>query len=309
MNRHDIVLKDKKWIDLSQISKNDLKSLSQEFQIPENYLLGCLDPEHLPKFQQLDQIAFIILRVYDSQKKPTADCVQELTTKIALFVSDTFVLSIHRLDLGFIQKIRGDVSSKQVSSKDLIKNIFHQCIDTFETPLTELETENDKFEEHVFNSKKTTRVLKEGYYLKRRASVYRKVLKFSLDIILKVTQRPEFDQTDFQILKEQIDRLLFYSDEVLENVTGLLNLHISMVSQKTNEASFKTNEIMRVLTVFSIFFLPLNFIAGIYGMNFEHMPELKFENGYFMVLSAMFTLAFFIFIWVWKKGWLKAPED
>ena len=66
---------------------------------------------------------------------------------------------------------------------------------------------------------------------------------------------------------------------------------------------------MRVLTVFSIFFLPLNFLAGIYGMNFEHMPELKHPHGYTTVLLMMGLISLGIFIWVHKKGWLKEPEE
>jgi magnesium transporter len=62
---------------------------------------------------------------------------------------------------------------------------------------------------------------------------------------------------------------------------------------------------MRILTVFSIFFLPLNFLTGIYGMNFEFMPELHQEHGYFYLLGAMSLIASAIFYWVYRKGWLK----
>ncbi|HEY1078684.1 MAG TPA: CorA family divalent cation transporter, partial [Bdellovibrio sp.] len=76
----------------------------------------------------------------------------------------------------------------------------------------------------------------------------------------------------------------------------------------TNEASYRTNEVMRVLTVFSIFFLPLNFIAGVYGMNFENMPELKAPNGYYMTLAVMAFVVVSITYWMYKKGWLKKEE-
>lgn len=117
-------------------------------------------------------------------------------------------------------------------------------------------------------------------------------------------KRPEFVWSDFDSLQENVERNLFYSEDVLENVTGLLNLHVSLLSNETNEASFKTNEVMRVLTVFSIFFLPLNFLAGIYGMNFKHMPELEMHNGYFFVLLGMGLISLTIFGWVYKRGWL-----
>jgi magnesium transporter len=64
---------------------------------------------------------------------------------------------------------------------------------------------------------------------------------------------------------------------------------------------------MRVLTVFSIFFLPLNFLAGVYGMNFEYMPELKMKYGYYYVLGIMTLISLTIFLWVWKRGWMRKP--
>jgi magnesium transporter len=106
---------------------------------------------------------------------------------------------------------------------------------------------------------------------------------------------------DFQGLRENIERNLFYTEDVLENVTGLLNLHLSLAAQKTNE-------VMRVLTVFSIFFLPLNFLAGVYGMNFDYMPELRHIHGYHYVLASMSIISLVIFIWVYKRGWLKRPN-
>ncbi len=90
---------------------------------------------------------------------------------------------------------------------------------------------------------------------------------------------------DLAQVREPLDKHIYYADDIHEEITGLLNLHLALMAQRTNEASFRTNEVMRVLTVFSIFFLPLNFIAGIYGMNFENMPELKAANGYFMTLG------------------------
>ena len=70
-------------------------------------------------------------------------------------------------------------------------------------------------------------------------------------------------------------------------------------------ASHRTNEVMRVLTVFSAFFLPLTFIVGVYGMNFVHMPELGRRWGYPAVLGLMALVCLVIFIWFRRRGWLR----
>lgn len=72
--------------------------------------------------------------------------------------------------------------------------------------------------------------------------------------------------------------------------------YLSKSANSMSEAANKTNEIMRVLTVISAIFSPLTFIAGVYGMNFENMPELKYENSYYIVLGVMALLALVLVI-------------
>ena len=300
MKKFEQQLQNIKWIDLIGPKKSDLNHLAPQLSIPNRILINALDPEHLPKYEILESAVVIYLRVNDPSKTE-ADNIQDLTTKITLIITEDVVISIHRLDHLFLQELRTESIEKIFSSKDLILRIISSSLLTFDIPLTSLEERVDIFEENIFENQKNKNIVREGYFLKRKASAIRKVLKFSLAILAGLQSRPEFDWSDFQGLRENIERNLFYTDDVLENVTGLLNLHLSLAAQKTNE-------VMRVLTVFSIFFLPLNFLAGVYGMNFEYMPELRHRYGYHYVLLSMSIISFIIFLWVYKRGWLKRPE-
>jgi magnesium transporter len=287
------------WIDLTAPKKSDLNHLAQELNIPNRILMNALDSEHLPKYESLDSAAVIYLRIIDPAK-PFAVNIQDLTTKITIIITDKLVLTIHRLDNEFLDVLRKDAGEKNFTLKELIKSLLISSMATFDAPITSLENRIEIFEQNIFENQKSQTIIKEGYFLKRKSSAIRKLLKFSLDILNALQARPDFVWRDFQGLRENIERNLFYTEEVLENVTGLLNLHISLAAQKTNE-------VMRVLTVFSIFFLPLNFLAGVYGMNFDNMPELHQANGYFYVLITMILVSLGIFIWVYRKGWLKKP--
>jgi magnesium transporter len=86
-------------------------------------------------------------------------------------------------------------------------------------------------------------------------------------------------------------------EEVYENIHSLLNIYISLSSQRTNE-------VMRTLTVFTAFFLPLTFIVGVYGMNFKYMPELEAHWGYPGVIGLMLAITIAVWIWFKRKGWL-----
>jgi len=90
----------------------------------------------------------------------------------------------------------------------------------------------------------------------------------------------------------------FYADELLEDVNNLLSMQLAL-------ASHRTNEVVRVLTVFSVFFLPLTFIVGVYGMNFHFMPELRSPWGYPAVLVGMGLVTLAIYLWFRSRGWLR----
>jgi magnesium transporter len=92
-------------------------------------------------------------------------------------------------------------------------------------------------------------------------------------------------------------QLMDVIDNYREATAGMMELYLSSVS-------IRTNEIMRVLTVITVIFIPLNFIAGVYGMNFENMPELQTRYGYFVVVGLMLTLAVALLALFKKKGWL-----
>lgn len=298
---------DFKWIDCETPSQEDLLKLSEEYSIPFQVLSSCLDPEHLPKSEFLDKILFVILRHQDPQTKTSATTMQELTTKLIFFMGKDFVLTIHRVPLPCItEKIRNSQFEK-MSQVALVKNLFLQTIKSFDAPLDELDSKTDVIEQRVFTLKRRS-ILREGYVVKRKISSYRKIFKFTSDILNKIPTEVNLTSRDLSQVRDPLEKHMFYADEIQEEISGLLNLHLSLMSQKTNEASYRTNEVMRVLTVFSIFFLPLNFIAGVYGMNFENMPELKEPHGYYMTLAVMTLVVIGITLWIYKKGWLKKDE-
>jgi magnesium transporter len=103
-------------------------------------------------------------------------------------------------------------------------------------------------------------------------------------------------------VRDTAESYLFYADQLLDETQGLLGTYLAV-------ASHRTNEVMRVLTVFSAFFLPLTFIVGIYGMNFEHMPELGQRWGYPMVLVGMGMVSLVIMLWFRRRGWLRRIAD
>ncbi len=298
-----------KWIDIEKPDAAGIARLSKEIGLNEKMARLTLDPEYLPKVHFLNNNElFLVFRVIDPKPRQNADSIPELTTKVSFYVRDQLIVSLHRQKLDFLEKIFNE-SSQSLSQTEFLSELIWQVVQTFDAPLLDLQSKLDQFDEKIFSPTKSKRLVREGYFLKRHSTSFKKVLKFTIDNVVKLTDRGSVNEKRLQESRDYLERLIFYAEDVFENVTSLLNIYISLVSQKTNEASFKTNEVMRVLTVFSLFFLPLNFMAGVYGMNFENMPELKNPNGYYLILSFMLVFSILLFVYVWKKGWLKSSEN
>jgi magnesium transporter len=105
----------------------------------------------------------------------------------------------------------------------------------------------------------------------------------------------------FRELKDTCYSLIDEIESQKQMLDGVANLYYAIQGQRMNE-------IMKVLTVTSAIFIPLTFIAGVYGMNFENMPELKWPNGYYLIWGIMiFITAALVFVF-WKRGWLKRND-
>lgn len=178
----------------------------------------------------------------------------------------------------------------------------------FDRPLAELENKLQQYEERIFQNKKVRLGLLEGYFIKRKASAFKKVLKLTNDVADRIASKTENAIPLMLEVRDRLARNLFYAENVHENIQAMMSLHMSVEAQKTNEASLKTNEIMRILTVLTIFFLPLNFLAGIFGMNFQHMPLLSHPFGFWLSIVIMSVVTVGLSIFVLRQGWVQKPD-
>jgi len=286
------------WIDITNPEKNELQQIAQQYGLIEESVQDTLQPEHLPKYERLKKYTFSILRYYSSENDMEADTVQELTNKIAVFVSDHFIITIHLKEWSLLDRI----SKNKVASGECEKplhvyiEIVRGAIQSFEAPAQDLTKSLEFFEEHVFLKHKKHPILKGLYFLKRKVDVIRRILLLSYDIIDQVD--PEDNSNAYtRDVRDLYVRQQSIFDALSDNTNHLLNIYFNVSAQKTNET-------IRILTIFSVFFLPLTFIVGIYGMNFEFMPELKWKLGYPGVYLIMLIVTVSIYIWFKKKKWL-----
>jgi magnesium transporter len=284
------------WIDLSQPDEKELLQIAEEFKLHPYTVRDSLEPGHLPKIESFDNVTFIITRLYNPQPG-TTNSIQEITSKIAIFYSTNFVITIHRVDLPFLAEIKKRFQKKvDATPLKILTHLLWQVIHTYEKPSDSLMHDVDGYESRIFLKEYIPNLQESLYYLKRKAENSRRMLTLTTDVINNV----RYGQKNNPFLQDVQDlhtKLLTKYDQVLSSINNLLNVYISLSTQRTND-------IMKVMTLFSAFFMPLTFIVGIYGMNFQHMPELAQQWAYPALWIVMITISVIIFFWFRRKRWL-----
>jgi len=293
-----------KWIDVTGPSREELEALAAEYGLHPLSVQDCLDPQHLPKHERVGAFSFVILRAYDENAPPDADTTQSLTRKVALFFDGKLLITIHRAELGFLTELKRQppraLAENEPPGAVRVLEIASGVIDSFWKPLEDAEKRITALEERSAHHRERPSLIHEVFHMKRRINAIRSTSRHTLETVKKLTaasQEHVPPSPRLNDVRENAESLYFATDEILEDANNLLSLTLAA-------ADHETNEVVRVLTIFSAFFLPLTFIVGVYGMNFDVMPELRWRYGYPVVWAVMLGCSLAIYLWLRRKEWL-----
>lgn len=299
MAKRDInICPDVQWVDIMDPSPEEMETLSQEYGLNRHIVRDCLQPEHLPKYEFVNDVHFLILRFYIHQTGKRMATIQSLTNKIAIFYTKDFLITIHKSETPFLEVIHKNyvIKGRCSSTTSVLNRIVWNALETFDDPANRLSEKVDFYETQIMLKKTSIDNTESLYYIKRDASISLKILMLMLEPINHIFSQPG-EESELQDVRDQHLKIQTLYSQVLEDVNNLMNLSVSFAAQRTND-------VVKVLTIFSVFFMPLTFIAGIYGMNFEYMPELTQRWGYPAALILMVIIAGLIYTWFKRKKWL-----
>jgi magnesium transporter len=298
------------WIDIVSPEPGELDRIAGEYKLFPTLVADSLEPEHLPKYERVGDTTFVIVRAHDETSDASATTIQAFTRKTAIFAGQEFVITIHRVDQPFLARLRARYQDhaaraatarlgerRRTLSARLLVDLINGAIDTYEPPLDAAERRLDVIEDELFADGVAPPVLREIYTLKRQATLIKRMLWHTLNVTVKLTPVAAPTSPLFQDAREGAESMYAYADELLEDANNLLHIQLGLSTQRTNG-------IVRILTLFSAFFLPLTFLVGIYGMNFERMPELHSRWGYPAVWLVMLVVTMGIYAWFRRRGWL-----
>lgn len=286
------------WIDIEGGKKEEISQVATEYGLHEESVNDSLESDHLPKYERLKEYTFVIIRVYDPQENKEADTVRELTNKVAIFMADSHIITIHKQPWEGIAKIsEGVVKNGECKKTEHVLNeLVKAGLLSFDQPAAQLTDELEYYEKQVFLKSRKAPITKGLYFLKRKSDVIRRLITLTFDMVDKMDP-PDHTNIHTRDLRDLHIKQQAVFDSLSENINHLLNIYFNISSQKTNET-------IRILTIFSVFFMPLTFIVGIYGMNFKFMPELEWKWGYPVSLIFMALITLVIYIWFKRRKWL-----
>ena len=278
------------WIDIENANENELEQIAVKYNLNYFLIKDSLDIGHLPKYEQVNKHDFFIFRAYTSDVTLNIDEVGEMTNKIAFFIFEDKLITIHRANFSFLNIDE----EHNIKIDEFFLKIVSNMIDSFKKPTIDLSNKITEIEKTIFLKDHRIVFIEELYFIKTQSRILKKILLITKEVIHQSQDKYKVSYFH-QDIQDQLLNLLTINEESVENSTQLMNTYLSISNQKNNE-------IVRLLTIFSAFFLPLTFIVGIYGMNFLIMPELSWKYGYAFSLFLMTVVVVVIYLWFRRKN-------
>ncbi len=301
------------WVDFLGEKIKDLEAVKNimlnVFKFHHLTVEDCFETRNQPKVEAFPDYLYVIVHGVKPEETSSANFV---TKELDCFLGENFVVTFHAERFKAIkivkQQIRSNTFACRRGASYLLHQILDQLVDLYMPVVDDFDQSINSLEDRVFKmTKGNTAILEEIMDLRRSVSRLKRISSRQLDVLYR-TSHGEFPQIPENILPfyrdvhDHLVRISDLSENYRELSNGLFDIHFNITASRTND-------IVKFLTIFSAIWLPLSFIAGIYGMNFENMPELKTRNGYFFTLGLMLCIAISLLIYFWRKGWIFQKDD
>ncbi|QRN02486.1 magnesium/cobalt transporter CorA [Legionella sp. MW5194] len=288
------------WVDVQGLSDSSrIADWCTEFHVHPLVIEDILNTHQRPKLDILDDSLFIVLQLLDT----SGDEVTYQREQFSMLLRKNLLLTFRessRFNLASLDERLSNPHSLvcQHRMEYLAYLLMDTIVDDYFNFVEETEKKLGEIEDIIIINPSAIS-LRELYTIKRRTLTLRKIIAPMRDIVhLLLTEHARLIDPHYYLyyrdLHDHSIRLVELIDLHREMSTGMLEIYLSAVNNHMNET-------MKILTLFASLFIPLSFIAGVYGMNFEFMPELKWRYGYPAILTLMILLAMLMFYFFKRK--------
>ena len=290
------------WLNISGVhDEKIIHEVGEVFNIHPLVMEDIANTTHRPKIEEHDNYLFVIIKMaYLKENNGELQLEQ-----VSLLVGKDYVISLQEKEGDILEGLRERIRSnkgkiRKLGSDYLMYGILDTVVDHYFSVLEHIGEQIEETEEQLLQSP-SQETLNKIYHHKQELMFLRKSI-WPMREVVSSLQRSDFElisKDTFLYLRDVYDHTVQVAETLeifREMSSGMLDLYLSTVSNKMNE-------VMKVLTIFAAIFIPLTFIAGVYGMNFRFMPELEWRYGYPLWWALIIMLTIVMFFFFKKKKW------
>lgn len=291
------------WVNISGVHDTELiMRMGEIFSIHPLVLEDIVNVDQRPKAEDFDRYLYAVLKMatYDEQNTEIG------LEQISLILGNGFVVSFQEKEGDVFDPIRLRIRQakgkiRQRGPDYLLYALLDAIVDNYYVALEKIGYTIEDLDIEVVEDPSTD-TLQRIHKLKRELSTLRKAVLPLRELIHNLRRGGSglIDDATEPYLRDVYDHCI----QVIDNIETLRDTASSMLDVYLSSISNKMNDVMRVLTVIATIFIPLTFIAGMYGMNFDFMPELRIWWAYPLIWILVFAIAASMFMYFRRKGWL-----
>lgn len=291
------------WINMAGIHQVDImEKIGNHFGIHPLVMEDILNTGQRPKMDDLEDYVYVVLKMLNyNEEDDEIDAEQ-----ISIILGQNFVISFREKERDVFEPIRERIRKnkgriRKKGADYLAYTLVDSVVDNYFAILEKIGERIEFLDEELVENP-STQTLQEIHGLRRELIFLRKSI-WPLREVISELERGEsslIKESTGIYLRDVYDHTIQVIDTVetfRDMISGILDVYLSSISNKMNE-------VMKVLTIIATIFIPLTFLAGVYGMNFRYMPELEWRWGYFTALFLMASVGIGMVIYVRKKKWL-----
>ena len=291
------------WINIDGLHDVEIiEKIGTHYDIHPLVLEDILHTGQRPKFEESDKYIFVVLMMlrFDDETQTVQ------SEQVSFVLGENFLISFQENVGDVFEQIRDRLRNakgriRKMGPDYLMYALLDAIVDGYFSILEKLGDKIEVLEEELV-VKPTEKTLRQIHFLKREMIFLRKSVWPLRELISSLERSEskliaESTQAYFRDVYDHTIQVIDTVESFRDMVAGMLDLYLSSLSNRMNE-------VMKVLTIIATIFIPLTFIAGVYGMNFEYMPELKWKLGYYAVWLIMTIITLGMIYYFKKKKWL-----
>lgn len=285
------------WVDLSEPTDAENEILRDYFNFHPLSIEDATSSKQRPKFKTYDHYLFFTFHAID--------LTSMLPEEIDFFLNQKFIVSYHKEASEEIDIVWDSVIHKQdnqkITSSEVLFRTLDSIVDNYYPFVYDLEEKVFSFEDRHSVNISTEALIEETFDLREDLLLIRRTVLPMKDLVYRLLEGKILALSKKQtiFLNHIYDHLLKQSEMIDSSKEMTSDIRDNYISLN----SFKMNNIMKILTIYSVIFMPLTLIAGIYGMNFDNMPELHYKYSYFIVMFIMLVIAIVMIVIFKRKHW------